>query len=229
MAKTVIVSKAKKTFFQGGEETYVLRGVDFSADSGELVMIVGPSGSGKTTLLSVIAGTLRCDSGSINIFGETLSNLPEDKVTAFRCSSVGFIFQQFHLIPTLTCAENVSIPLLLNGWKRKPALEQAKAMLAEVGLAEKINFPPKKLSGGQQQRVAIARALVHNPKLIICDEPTSALDADTGSKIMEMIRAHAKASDRTVIVVTHDSRIFRFADRMVEMSDGQISQMVSHV
>jgi putative ABC transport system ATP-binding protein len=229
VAKTVIVSKAKKTFFQGGEETYVLRGVDFSADSGELVMIVGPSGSGKTTLLSVIAGTLRCDSGSINIFGETLSNLPEDKVTAFRCSSVGFIFQQFHLIPTLTCAENVSIPLLLNGWKRKPALEQAKAMLAEVGLAEKINFPPKKLSGGQQQRVAIARALVHNPKLIICDEPTSALDADTGSKIMEMIRAHAKASDRTVIVVTHDSRIFRFADRMVEMSDGQISQMVSHV
>jgi len=217
---SISVQKGKKTFTQGGESTYALRSVDFQAEIGELVMIVGPSGSGKTTLLSVIAGTLRCDEGSVTVLGRRLDNLSSNQITDFRRQNIGFIFQQFHLIPTLTCAENVSIPLLLQGWKSKPALEKAKEGLEAVGLGSKINQFPKKLSGGQQQRVAIARALVHDPELIICDEPTSALDSETGIKVMDLISAQAKK--RTVIIVTHDNRIYKYADRIVELEDGQI-------
>jgi len=217
---SVFIEKAKKTFTMGGEKTYALRDVDFSAKTGELVMIVGPSGSGKTTLLSVIAGTLQCDSGSVYVMGHCLDNLSKNEITEFRKQNIGFIFQQFHLIPTLTCAENVSIPLLLNGWNSAKALAKAKEGLDAVGLGARINTPPKKLSGGQQQRVAIARALIHDPKLIICDEPTSALDSETGIKVMEMISAQSK--DKTVVIVTHDNRIFKYADRIVALEDGQI-------
>ena len=230
MAKKVCVEvkAVSKKFASGGEMTYALRSVDFTASEGELVVIVGPSGSGKTTLLSAIAGTLSIDEGEISVFGFPLEKKTPESICLFRQTHIGFIFQQFHLIKTLTCAENVSIPLRLQGMDTKNAMAKAIDMLDHVGLKQKALSYPKLLSGGQQQRVAIARALVHDPGLIICDEPTSALDAETGSKIMELITQHAKDNNRCIIVVTHDARIFKYADRIVKMEDGQISTTGSH-
>jgi len=185
-------------------------------------MIVGPSGSGKTTLLSVLAGTLRADSGEVNLFGTMLTGSSDSLVTKFRKENIGFIFQQFNLIPTLTCLENVSLPLILNKVSRKEAEKRSLQALEEVGLGSKAHTSPKKLSGGQQQRVAIARALVHEPRLIICDEPTSSLDAETGTKITEVICGLARSKKCCVVVVTHDNRIYKYADRIVKMDDGKI-------
>lgn len=218
----ISVEGISKTFEQGGDVLHVLRDVYFQARVGELVMIVGPSGSGKTTLLSAIAGTLKVDTGSIRLFNFLMHNQTDAKITAFRRNNIGFIFQQFHLIPTLTCAENIAVPLILNGWDHGKALQKACQSLEEVGLSSKHNTYPRLLSGGQQQRVAIARALVHQPRLIICDEPTSALDAESGGKIMELISSHVKTEGRIVIVVTHDSRIFKYATRIVKMDDGKV-------
>jgi putative ABC transport system ATP-binding protein len=153
--------------------------------------------------------------------------MSEEERTAYRGKSVGFVFQSYNLIPTLTTTENVSIPLLLNGWNRLDATRRAEEMLAKVGLTNKSRSLPSELSGGQQQRVAIARALVHNPRLIVCDEPTSALDHTTGGEIMELFRQEALNGNRTLVIVTHDSRIFRFADRIGVMDDGQIVQVAS--
>ncbi len=216
----VKVQKVIKRFPQGRDFVSVLKGIDLHVPSGELFMIVGPSGCGKTTLLSVIAGTLNSDHGEIFLFGNPLHKLSKKAVTSFRRKAIGFIFQQYHLIRTLTCLENVSIPLLLNGLKRKEAEERAAAMLDKVGLKGKEKENPNKLSGGQQQRVAIARALVHDPQLVICDEPTAALDAETGARIMELLVAIARMPNRSVILVTHDSRIFKYADQIAEMNDG---------
>jgi len=218
----IFVAGVTKTFKQGSETLYALRNVDFRADSGELVMIVGPSGSGKTTLLSAIAGTLSIEQGMIRLFDFSLNHKSPHQIVDFRRQKVGFIFQQFNLIPNLTCAENVAIPLILNGYSYIEALKKAQQGLDEVGLREKFESLPKDLSGGQQQRVAIARSLIHEPSLIICDEPTSALDADSGSKIMELIRMHVRMPGRVVIIVTHDSRIFKYADRIEKMDNGRI-------
>ncbi len=223
----VLVQGVSKVFRQGSETLNVLRDIDFQANCGELVMIVGPSGSGKTTLLSAIAGTLPVEKGRICLFGFPLNlNFPNE-IIAFRRQKIGFIFQQFHLIPTLTCGENVAIPLLLNQESHSHALKKAYESLAEVGLEKKFKSPPRELSGGQQQKVAIARALIHKPSLIICDEPTSALDAESGIKIMDLIHSHAKALDRVVVIVTHDSRIFKYADRIERMDDGRITTLQS--
>jgi putative ABC transport system ATP-binding protein len=219
------VKNVSKSFEQGGDVLHVLRDIHFEASAGELVLIVGPSGSGKTTLLSTIAGTLKVDTGSISLLGQSLETMTATEITEFRKRHIGFIFQQFHLIPSLTCGINVAIPLLLNGHPYSKALEAAHQALDEVGLAAKFAVQPKHLSGGQQQRVAIARALIHEPPLIICDEPTSALDAESGSKIMELISSHVKKEDRVVVIVTHDSRIFKYADRIVQMDDGKITQI----
>ena len=218
----IFLENVSKTFRQGGEELHVLRDVNFSARVGEFVLIVGPSGSGKTTLLSTIAGTLKPDAGNIRLFDFLLSEKSSKEITNFRRHAIGFIFQQFHLIPTLSCGENVAIPLILNGWSHADALAEAFKSLQGVGLEAKFMALPKTLSGGQQQRVAIVRALIHKPKLIICDEPTSALDAETGTKIMQLISGHVREMDCIVIVVTHDSRIFKYADRIVKMDDGKI-------
>lgn len=221
-APAVRVEKVTKTFPNGETPTYALREASFEASSGQLTMIVGPSGCGKTTLLSVICGTLAIDSGRIEVFGHDLGSMSDAEVTGFRSRNVGFIFQQFNLIPTLNLAENVSIPLILQGWGHRRAEEKAAAVLAEVGLGGRVGSFPKQLSGGQQQRVAIARALVHDPKLIICDEPTASLDAKTGHHALELLKQSACRPDRCVIVVTHDSRIFSFADRISEMEDGRV-------
>jgi putative ABC transport system ATP-binding protein len=221
----VYVRGITKTFGKGSTAVQALKGVDFDARQGELLMIVGPSGCGKTTLLSVIAGTLEFEQGEVDVFGHSLHALKPRQVTEFRKRNVGFIFQQFNLIPTLTLIENVSVPLLINGVARREAEERADAMLKQVGLEGRGRHTPLQLSGGQQQRVAIARALVHEPRLVICDEPTSALDKDTGQHIMEQLREIARHPERCVIVVTHDSRVFKFADRMTEMEDGRVQRV----
>ena len=211
-----------KGFGKGAARTMALKAADFEAPLGELQLIVGPSGCGKTTLLSIIAGTLVPDEGSVVVLGENLTKMSNGKVTDFRRRHIGFIFQQFNLIPTLTLVENASVPLLLNGISRSKAERAASAMLDQVGLAGRGKNYPRQLSGGQQQRVAIARALVHNPRLVICDEPTSALDRETGHSVMELLKDVARAPDRSVIVVTHDPRVYDFADRIAEMEDGRV-------
>jgi putative ABC transport system ATP-binding protein len=221
----VHVRGVTKTFGKGEARTVALKGVDFDARLGEMLLIVGPSGCGKTTLLSVIAGTLEFDGGEIDVFNTSLHALTNRGVTDFRKRNVGFIFQQFNLIPTLNLVENVSVPLLINGQSRKQAEAKARVLLDKLGLEGRGKDFPTNLSGGQQQRVAIARALVHEPRLVICDEPTSALDKDTGAKIMELLRDVARHPERAVIVVTHDNRVFKYADRMTEMEDGRVERV----
>jgi len=212
----------RKTFGSGDSAVPALKGVDLEARFGEMLMIVGPSGCGKTTLLSVICGTMRYDAGSVEVFGRDLHSMSEAKITAFRGQNVGFIFQQFNLIPQWNAVENASVPLLLQGRSRGVAEKEAQRLLTAVGLGDRIRSYPTQLSGGQQQRVAISRALVHEPRLIICDEPTASLDAATGLTVMKLLKEVACRPDRCVIVVTHDSRIFSFADRIAEMEDGLV-------
>ncbi len=213
-----------KTFGTGAAAFQALRGVDLEVRTGELLMLVGPSGCGKTTLISTIAGVLRRDGGECSVFGHDYLSMTEQETTRFRGEHIGFVFQAYNLIPTLTAAENVSTPLVIKGMKRKPAVAEAREMLRKVGFDERmLESSPVDLSGGQQQRVAIARALVHQPDLIVCDEPTSALDSETGRKVMELMRGLALASNRALIVVTHDARIYEFADRIARMEDGRIT------
>ena len=211
-----------KDFGQGEARVSVLRGVDFSADSGELTFLVGPSGCGKTTLLSVIAGLLNSDDGEIELFGQRVERLPDDQRIRFRRKRLGFVYQQYNLLPALTAAENAAVPLLAAGMPRPQAVEKAAGLLATLGLGNRVNALPNKLSGGQQQRVTLARALVHEPSLILCDEPTAALDHATGDAVMELLSEHAVHPDRSVIVVTHDTRVFKYADRIAHMDDGRI-------
>jgi len=221
----VHVRNVTKTFGTGEARTQALKGVNFDAREGELLLIVGPSGCGKTTLLSTIAGTLEFDEGEIDVFDSALHKLRKGEITEFRKKNIGFIFQQFNLVPTLDCVENVSVPLLINGMRRGEAEAKSAALLDQVGLKGRERNLPPMLSGGQQQRVAIARALIHNPRLVICDEPTSALDRETGARIMETLRTIARAPGRCVIVVTHDNRVFKYADRITEMEDGKVSRV----
>ena len=211
-----------KSYGSGEGKVMALRGVDLEVHCGELLMLVGPSGSGKTTLISVISGILNQDSGDCEVLGRDFKGMGRAELTRFRGASIGFVFQLFNLLPALSAVENVSIPLLINGATRKEAEARAEKALNAVQLRTRLRSLPSQLSGGQQQRVAIARALVHNPKLIVCDEPTSNLDHDTGHSTMEMLRAIARTPDRAVIVVTHDPRIFEFADRIAHMDDGKI-------
>ena len=211
-----------KSFGTGDTKVTVLRGIDLDIYLGEMLLLVGESGGGKTTLLSAIAGILDIDEGDIDVLGVPLSDLPAGKRTTFRGQTMGFIYQQFNLLPALTAAENVAVPLLIQKISRSEALRRARAMLDRVGLGDRAEFLPKNLSGGQQQRVAIARALVNEPRLLICDEPTAALDGPNGQKIMELLREVGRAPDRCVVIVTHDSRIFHFGDRMANLTDGRI-------
>jgi putative ABC transport system ATP-binding protein len=216
-----------KSFGTGDTKVTVLRGIDLDIYLGEMLLLVGESGGGKTTLLSAIAGILDVDEGDIDVLGVPLSDLPAGKRTTFRGQTMGFIYQQFNLLPALTAAENVAVPLLIQKISRSAALRRARAMLDRVGLGDRAEFLPKNLSGGQQQRVAIARALVNEPRLLICDEPTAALDGPNGQKIMELLREVGRAPDRCVVIVTHDSRIFHFGDRIANLTDGRIVSIES--
>ena len=219
----------EKDFGRGETRIQALRGVDLQVPLGELTMLVGPSGCGKTTLLSVITGVLNATGGAVEVLGERVDALSGDRLVHFRRQNLGFVFQQFHLLPALTAAENAAVPLLAAGLPRKPSVARAAELLGRLGMGDRVHAYPSELSGGQQQRVAFARALVHDPRLIVCDEPTSALDAETGNQVMELLAAHAVRPDRATIVVTHDNRIFPFADRIVHMEDGHIISVTSEL
>ncbi len=228
MNAAVLATGVDKSFRNGETVTSVLKQVDFEAQTGEMLFLVGPSGCGKTTLLSILCGTLHADRGEIKVLGQRLDTTCEPALSRFRARHIGFTFQQFNLIPTLTLALNVAVPCIIRGEARRASQDKARRLLSEVGLGEKCNEFPTRLSGGQQQRVAIARALVHDPDLIICDEPTSALDSKTGHQIMELLKKSAADAKRTVIVVTHDHRIYPYADRMAEMEDGRIVRVLKN-
>lgn len=211
-----------KHFGEGDNRIHVLRGVDFDVKQGQLSFLVGPSGCGKTTLISVIAGLLDTTEGAVELFGQNTQALPAEERIRFRRQNLGFVFQQYNLLPALTAAENAAVPLLAAGVKRREAVDRARALLVRLGLEARMEAPPAKLSGGQQQRVALARALVHEPRLVVCDEPTAALDHATGEAVMELLASSAVQPNRAVIVVTHDNRVYHFADTIAHMDDGRI-------
>jgi len=216
-----------KTYGEGEAAVKALRGIDLMADFGEIVALVGPSGCGKTTLISIFAAILSRSSGSLRLAGVDPDAMTNLERTMFRREKVGFIFQQFNLVPQISVVENVAIPLLLRGENRSEALDRAEKLLTEVGLHNRAHSRPSKLSGGQQQRVAIARSLIHEPSILVCDEPTSALDGATGQRVMELIREQGRRPDRLVVLVTHDERIYHFADRIAHMDDGLITRIVT--
>jgi putative ABC transport system ATP-binding protein len=211
-----------KAFTMGATTVEVLHRIDFEVPAGELTMLVGPSGCGKTTLISIIAGILSPTTGEVETCGKPLTRMSDAEKVAFRRGNIGFIFQQYNLLPALSAAENAAIPLVAAGVPMPRAAAAAAAILERIGMGAHIAKLPNQLSGGQQQRVAIARALVHAPRLIVCDESTAALDADTGRTVLEILKAAALAPNRAVIVVTHDTRIYRFADRIAAMEDGRV-------
>jgi putative ABC transport system ATP-binding protein len=212
----------KKHFGSGEARVEALRGVDFETRFGELSFLVGPSGCGKTTLISIIAGLLDRSEGEMSVLGTNVDALSAGERVLFRRRNLGFIFQQFNLLPALTAAENVAVPLIAAGAPRRRAVDQAGTLLSQLGLGMRLNALPSTLSGGQQQRVAIARALVHEPRLVVCDEPTAALDHASGEAVMDLLAANAVRPGRTVIVVTHDSRVFHYAHSIARMDDGRI-------
>jgi putative ABC transport system ATP-binding protein len=226
MANLAIDARAvTKWFGEGDARTCALRDVSIEARFGEMLLIVGPSGSGKTTLLSVISGILRPDSGDVVVDGIDLWKQPHDAIADFRLNRIGFVFQDYHLFARLTTAENVAIPLIL---KRRPwdeALGDALRYLKIVGLENRAQLPPVKLSGGEQQRVAIARAIVSQPDILVFDEPTASLDGDTGRSIIEFVKHQVLNEHRCIVIVTHDSRIFDYADRILHMEDGRLKSV----
>jgi putative ABC transport system ATP-binding protein len=214
-----------KTFESGGTRVQALRGVDLEVMPGAITLLVGPSGCGKTTLISIIAGLLNPSEGTLNVLGRDLTGLDPSALVDFRARNLGFVFQQYNLLPALSAAENACLPLLVAGTPRRRAIAAAREALARVGLEERSDSYPSQLSGGQQQRVAIARALVHKPRLLVCDEPTAALDAQAGRTVMELFREVAVEPDRAVIIVTHDNRILEYGRRIIHMSDGRIERV----
>jgi putative ABC transport system ATP-binding protein len=222
---SVRCARLTKSYASASGNVAALRGIDLAVRAQEVLFLVGPSGCGKTTLISIIAGVLRRDAGGCQVFGTDLDTLSPSAATVFRRDNIGFVFQSYNLVPSITVRDNVMIPLLLQGTRRSAAAEKAAAVLASVGLKQHASTVPAGLSGGQQQRVAIARAIVHAPRLVVCDEPTSALDHKTGHEIMDLLRDLARAQGTTLIVVTHDQRIYDHADRIAEMDDGRIVAM----
>lgn len=211
-----------KSFGEGANRFEALRGVDFTVKKGELRLLMGPSGSGKTTLISIISAILTQDKGECLITNLDLNHMPDKEKTRYRGKHIGFVFQAFNLIPTLTTEENICIPLLINDENRYRALEKAKHLLEEMGMGDKIGSLPRQLSGGQQQRIAIARAMIHDPEIIVCDEPTSFLDHENGERIMMLLKEMSVKKGATLIVVTHDQRIVHYADSIDYLEDGKI-------
>ncbi len=212
-----------KWFGAGDGRTYAVNDVSFEARFGEMLYLVGPSGSGKTTLLSIVSGILRPNAGRVTVKGTDIWTLGNSRLAEFRLQSVGFVFQDYHLFPRLTTAENVAIPLILKRRHWKAALDEAHKYLEVVGLSDRAELPPVKLSGGEQQRVAIARAMIAQPDLLILDEPTASLDGETGRRILSFVQANVLTATRAILIVTHDSRIYEYADRIMHMEDGRIT------
>jgi putative ABC transport system ATP-binding protein len=221
-AAAITVTSLVKWFGEGDARTMALREVSLDASFGEMLYIVGPSGSGKTTLLSVLSGILRPDAGSVVLEGTDIWRLASDELADFRLHKIGFVFQDYHLFPRLTTAENVAVPLILKRRKWEEAVREAHTYLEVVGLKERADLPPVKLSGGEQQRVAIARAIAGQPDILIMDEPTASLDGDTGHAIVGFVKEHILTDQRCIVIVTHDDRIERFATRILKMEDGRL-------
>ncbi len=212
-----------KWFGEGEARTHAVKDLSFEARFGEMLYVVGPSGSGKTTMLSMVSGILRPNSGTVKVEDIDIWSISSDALAEFRLHKIGFVFQDFHLFPRLTTAENVAIPLILQQRPWEEALAEAEKDLEIVGLKNRARLAPVKLSGGEQQRVAIARAIVSRPDLLILDEPTASLDGDTGRNIVQFVREHILTPQRCILIVTHDSRIYDFADRIMKMEDGKLT------
>lgn len=221
----VVCDGIGKTFGDGDNAVRALDGVNLTVASGEMTLLVGPSGCGKTTLISIVAGLLDPTEGEVTLWNINQTRLSPSRRLEYRRKNIGFVFQQYNLLPALNAEENAAVPLIIAGMPRPKAIAKAAEILDRLGMSNRRKAYPNTLSGGQQQRVAIARALVHEPKLMVCDEPTAALDAHSGQTTMELLKKVAVQPDRAVIVVTHDSRVFRFGDRIVTMSDGRVEQI----
>ena len=223
MQSAITVRQLTKKYQEGATGTPALRGVDLDVYPGELLLLMGPSGSGKTTLLSIMGCILTATSGSVRVAGREVVGLSEKQLPALRLEHIGFVFQGFNLFPTLSAGENVELMLDLKGISKAKARKRAQELLHQVGLGEKYDSFPADLSGGQKQRVAIARALAGDPGIILADEPTAALDSHTGRSVMERMSDLAHRRGRAVVIVTHDSRVLSFADRIVTIEDGAIA------
>ncbi len=221
----VVCRGVTKEFGAGDTRTVALQGVELEVYCGQATLLVGPSGCGKTTLISIIAGLLNATAGEVHVLGHDLARLRGARLVNFRADNIGFVFQQYNLLPALTAAENAAVPLVIAGEYRTQAVRAATEILAEVGMEPRAGALPSQLSGGQQQRVAIARALIHQPRLMVCDEPTAALDAQSGQTVMQLLKRVAVQPDRALVIVTHDARVFRYGDRIVHMSDGRIERV----
>jgi putative ABC transport system ATP-binding protein len=210
--------------FQAGQSTIrVLHGIDTDIRPGEMTFVVGESGSGKTTLISIMCGILWPTEGEVKVFGTDIYKLSDSELVNFRLENIGFIFQQYNLIPSIDAAANAAVPLIAKGMGVEEARAKAKVLLDKLNIGDQAEKLPNQLSGGQQQRVAIARALVHEPRLVVCDEPTAALDASSGRRVMDLLREVAVSDDRACIIVTHDNRIFDLADRILVLEDGLVT------
>ena len=223
MKKAIEVRNLIKTYGAGETAVHALKGVDLDVEEGELLLLLGASGSGKTTLVSIVGCILSATSGSCRLHGYETVGLAQKRLPRVRLENIGFIFQGFNLFPALTAQENVEITLDLKGVRGKPAKRRAAELLERVGLGEKRKTYPSDLSGGQKQRVAIARALAGDPRIILADEPTAALDSTSGKIVMDLLQELAHEQHSAVVVVTHDNRIFDYADRIVHIEDGRIT------
>ena len=223
--QAIITTDLTKWFGEGDTKMIAVNGVGLVAHFGEMLFIIGPSGSGKTTFLSMISGILRPNAGKVTVKGTDIWTLNNDQLADFRLNTIGFVFQDYHLFPRLTTAENVAIPLILKQRDWDESITEATKCLEIVGLKDRSEILPVKLSGGEQQRVAIARAISSSPEILILDEPTASLDGDTGKKIISFVKEKILNKSRCILIVTHDARINEYADRIVHMEDGRITAM----
>jgi len=222
-AEAIVTKDLTKWFGNGETKVTAVNGIALVAHFGEMLFLVGPSGSGKTTTLSMMSGILRPNSGTVLVKGADIWTQSEDQLADFRLNTIGFVFQDYHLFPRLTSAENVAIPLILKQRDWKESITEANRILEVVGLKDRGEILPVKLSGGEQQRVAIARAIISSPEILILDEPTASLDGDTGRMIIAFVKEHILNEKRCILIVTHDARINEYADRIIHMEDGRIT------
>ena len=221
--EAIVATDLTKWFGEGEAKMTAVKDVGLVAHFGEMLFIVGPSGSGKTTLLSMISGILRPNAGRVTVKGDDIWTLNNDQLADFRLNTIGFVFQDYHLFPRLTTAENIAIPLILKQQNWNESVTIAKEYLDIVGLKDKGEILPIKLSGGEQQRVAIARAIISQPEILILDEPTASLDGDTGRMIIAFVKEKILNKSRCILIVTHDARINEYADRILHMEDGHLT------
>ena len=229
MSQMVLLSQVTKRYRRGKHVTEVLHQLDLEIEAGEFVALMGPSGSGKTTLLNLIAGLDRADAGEIIVAGQRLDRLSNTQLCSWRARNVGFVFQFYNLLPVLTAARNVEVPLLLTPLSRAQRRRNARTALQLVGLEDRADHKPSELSGGQQQRVSIARAIVPDPKILVCDEPTGDLDRDSADEILSLLQALSRVHGKTIIMVTHDARAAARAGRQVYMDKGSLSPSATDV